>query len=138
MPMIIIDAAGVRPVADAADVAKPVAAGRFFWLDVFDPDATADVAHLAQVGLDSADITWALRFAQIGRMQIEPGRLRAATWIADRAGNLLELHLIGRKQCIVTVWRGGAKELDDIRAQFPERAPRVEDRPYQAAGLPFQ
>jgi Mg2+ and Co2+ transporter CorA len=136
--MIIIDAAGVRPVAGAADVAKSVAAGRFFWLDIFDPDATGDVAHLAQAGLDSADIAWALRFGQIGRMQIEPGRLRAATWIADRAGNLLELHLIGRKRCIVTVWRGGAKELDDIRAQFAERVAGFEDSPYQAAGILLQ
>jgi hypothetical protein len=48
MAMIIVDATGVRPVADAADIAKSVAAGRFFWLDIFDPDATADVAHLAQ------------------------------------------------------------------------------------------
>lgn len=138
MAMIIVDATGVRPVADAADVAKSAAAGRFFWLDIFDPDATADVAHLAQAGLDSADIAWALRFGQIGRIQIEPGRLRAATWIADRAGNLLELHLIGRKQCIVTVWRGGAKELDDIRAQFAERVAGFEDSPYQAAGILLQ
>ena len=138
MAMIIVDATGVRPVADAADVAKSVAAGRFFWLDIFDPDATADVAYLAQAGLDSADIAWALRFGQIGRMQIEAGRLRAATWIADRAGNLLELHLIGRKQCIVTVWRGGAKELDDIRAQFAARVAGFEDSPYQAAGILLQ
>ena len=48
LAMIIVDAAGVRPVADAVDIAKSVAAGRFFWLDIFDPDATADVAHLAQ------------------------------------------------------------------------------------------
>jgi hypothetical protein len=137
MAMIIVDATGVRPVADAA-VAKSAAAGRFFWLDIFDPDATADVAHLAQAGLDSADIAWALRFGQIGRMQIEPGRLRAATWIADRAGNLLELHLIGRKQCIVTVWRGGAKELDDIREQFAARVAGFEDSPYQAAGILLQ
>ena len=138
LAMIIVDATGVRPVADAADVAKSAAAGRFFWLDIFDPDATEDVAHLAHAGLDSADIAWALRFGQIGRIQIEPGRLRAATWIADRAGNLLELHLIGRKQCIVTVWRGGAKELDDIRAQFAERVAAFEDSPYQAAGILLQ
>ena len=138
MAMIIVDATGVRPLADAADIAKSVAAGRFFWLDIFDPDATADVAYLAQAGLDSADIAWALRFGQIGRMQIEAGRLRAATWIADRAGNLLELHLIGRKQCIVTVWRGGAKELDDIRAQFAARVAGFEDSPYQAAGILLQ
>jgi Mg2+ and Co2+ transporter CorA len=138
MAMIIVDATGVRPVADAADVAKSTTAGRFFWLDIFDPDATADVAYLAQAGLDSADIAWALRFGQIGRMQIEPGRLRAATWIADRAGNLLELHLIGRKQCIVTVWRGGTNELDDIRGQFAERVAGFEDSPYQAAGILLQ
>jgi Mg2+ and Co2+ transporter CorA len=59
-------------------------------------------------------------------------------WIADRAGNLLELHLVGRKQCIVTVWRGGAKELDDIRAQFAERVAGFEDSPYQAAGILLQ
>jgi Mg2+ and Co2+ transporter CorA len=138
MAMIFVDATGVRPVADAADIAKSAAVGRFFWLDMFDPDAIADVAHLAQAGLDSADIAWALRFGQIGRMQVEPGRLRAATWIADRAGNLLELHLIGRKQCIVTVWRGGAKELDVIRAQFAERVAGFEDSPYQAAGILLQ
>jgi hypothetical protein len=138
MAMIIVDATGVRHVAGAAGVAKSAAAGRYFWLDIVDPDATAAGASLAEAGLDSADIVWALRFGQIGRMQIKPGRLRATTWIADRAGNLLELHLLGRKQCIVTVWRGGPKELDDIRGQFAERVAGFEDSPYQAAGILLQ
>jgi Mg2+ and Co2+ transporter CorA len=135
---MIIDATGVRPVAGAAEVAKSVAAGKFFWLDIFDADATAHAAHLAQAGLDGVDVAWMLRFGQTGRMQIEPNRLRAATWISDRAGNLLELHLIGRKQCIVTVWRGSVNELDDIRAQFAERVAGFEDSPYQAAGILLQ
>jgi Mg2+ and Co2+ transporter CorA len=135
---IIIDAAGVRLAGDAAEVAKVVAAGGFFWLDIFGGDASTRALLLAGAGLDSADIGWAVRFGQAGRMLIGQAKVRAATWVGDRAGNLIELHLIGRQKCLVTVWSGDAAELDDIRRQFAERVAGFDDSLYEAAGILLQ
>jgi Mg2+ and Co2+ transporter CorA len=135
---MIVDAGGARLVADASDVGRQVAVGTLFWLDIFSADASVHSAHLNQAGLEGVDIAWALRFGQTGRMNIGPQRLRAATWIADRGGNLVELHLIGRQNCIITVWSGDAKELDEIRLQFAERVAGLEDSLYQAAGIVLQ
>src|SRR6516162_7503930 len=106
MTATIIDASGVRPAADALEVGKQVAAGRFFWLDISGEDSSARHAFLTEAGLNAADAAWALRFGQAGRMHIGGGGLRTATWIADRAGNITELHLIGREKCIITIWSG--------------------------------
>lgn len=135
---MIIDAAGFRFVGNADDVGRLVAAGSFFWLDIFQANPSVHAAHLGQAGLEGVDIAWALRFGQAGRMLIGPQRLRAATWISDRAGNLVELHLIGREKCIVTVWAGEATELDDIRQQFATLAAGFHDNLYQAAGILLQ
>lgn len=138
MTAMIVDADGARFVSDADDVGSQVTAGTLFWLDIFSADASVHAAHLSQAGLESVEIAWALRFGQTGRMHIGPQLLRAATWIADRGGKLIELHLIGRKKCIVTVWSGDAKELDEIRLQFAERVAGVDDSLYQAAGILLQ
>jgi Mg2+ and Co2+ transporter CorA len=71
-------------------------------------------------------------------MQIGGEGLRAATWIADRAGNLIELHLIGREKCITTLWGGDPATLDDIRRQFAERLGGFENNFYEAAGILLQ
>jgi Mg2+ and Co2+ transporter CorA len=135
---IIVDAAGVRLAGDATEVAKVVAAGGFFWLDIFGGDASTRAVLLAGAGLESADIGWAVRFGQAGRMHIGQAKLRAATWVGDRAGNLIELHLVGRQKCLVTVWSGDATELDDIRRQFAERVAGFDDSFYEAAGILLQ
>jgi magnesium transporter len=71
-------------------------------------------------------------------MHIGGGGLRAATWIADRAGNIIELHLIGREKCITTLWGGDPAALDDIRRQFTERLGGFENNLYEAAGILLQ
>src|SRR5215470_18939233 len=138
MTAMIIDASGVRPASDAFEVGKQVAAGRFFWLDISGGDPSAHHAILTEAGLNAADSAWALRFGQAGRMHIGGGGLRAATWIADRAGNVIELHLIGREKCIITLWGGEAAALDDIRRQFAERLGGFENNLYEAAGILLQ
>jgi hypothetical protein len=84
MTAMIIDASGVRPAADALEVGKQVAAGRFFWLDISGGDPSARHAFLTEAGLNAADTAWALRFSQAGRMHIGVEGLRTATWIAGR------------------------------------------------------
>ncbi|MFZ1068890.1 MAG: CorA family divalent cation transporter [Pseudolabrys sp.] len=138
MTAMIIDASGVRPAADALEVGKQVAAGRFFWLDISGGDPSAHHAFLTEAGLNAADAAWALRFGQAGRMQIGVEGLRAVTWIADRAGNVIELHLIGREKCITTLWGGDPATLDDIRWQFAERLGGIENNLYEAAGILLQ
>ena len=66
------------------------------------------------------------------------GGLRTATWIADRAGNIIELHLIGRNKCITTLWGGDPAALDDVRRQFAERLGGFENNLYEAAGILLQ
>ena len=138
MTAMIIDASGMRPASEALEVGKQVAAGRFFWLDISGGDASARPAFLTEAGLNAADAAWALRFGQAGRMHIGGGGLRAVTWIADRAGNIIELHLIGREKCITTLWGGDPAALDDIRRQFAERLGGFENNLYEAAGIPLQ
>ena len=125
-------------MSDALDVGKQVATGRFFWLDISGGDLSARHAFLTEAGLNAADAAWALRFGQAGRMHIGGGGLRTATWIADRAGNITELHLIGREKCIITLWGGDAAALDDIRRQFAERLGGFENNLYEAAGILLQ
>ena len=62
--------------------------------------------------MNASDAAWALRFGQAGRMHIGVEGLRTATWIADRAGNVIELHLIGREKCIITLWGGDPATLN--------------------------
>ena len=138
MTAVIVDASGVRPASDAREVGKQVAAGRFFWLDISGGDPSVRHTFLTRAGLNAADVEWALRFGQAGRMHIGGGGLRTVTWIADRAGNIIELHLIGRNKCIATIWSGDPSTLDDIRWQFAERLEGFENNPYEAAGILLQ
>jgi Mg2+ and Co2+ transporter CorA len=135
---MIIDASGVRPASDALEVGKQVAAGRFFWLEISGGDPSARQAFLAEAELNADDAEWALRFSQAGRMHIGGGGLRAVTWIADRAGNITELHLIGRNKCITTLSGGDPAALDEIRRQFAERVGGFENNLYEAAGILLQ
>src|SRR5262249_20961737 len=138
MTAMIIDALGVRPASDPLEVGKHVAAGQFFWLDISGGDPSVRHTFLTEGGLSAADVDWALRFRQAGRMHIGGGGLRTVTWIADRAGNITELHLIGRNKCIATLWGGDPAALDDIRRQFAERLGGFENNLYEAAGILLQ
>jgi len=138
MTAMIIDASGVRPAADVLEISKQIESGRFFWLDISGHDPSSRKAFLTEAGLNTADITWALRFGQAGRMHIGVKELRSATWIADRAGNIIELHLIGRGKCIATLWGGDPQTLDDIRRQFAERLGGIENNLYEATGILLQ
>jgi Mg2+ and Co2+ transporter CorA len=60
------------------------------------------------------------------------------TWLADAAGDLSEIHVLGLQHCIVTVWHGTAAALDEIRQQFSERAGGFEDNHFAAAGILLQ
>ena len=138
MTAMIIDASRVRPASDALEVGRQIAGGRFFWLDISGEDPSVCHTFLTAAGLNAADAAWALRFGQAGRMHIGGGGLRTVSWIADRAGNIVELHLIGRDKCIITLWRGDPAALDDIRRQFAERLGGFENNLHEAAGILLQ
>ncbi len=138
MAAMIVDAAGVQPAADLADIKRRVAAGTFFWLDIVGEDEAARSARLGQFGLSAADIAWALRFGQAGRMHLGPQRLRAATWIADRSGRLIEIHVIGCASGVATLWTADATILDRVRQQFAERVGGLEGDFYRATAILLQ
>ena len=58
-------------------------------------------------------------------MYIGRDKLRVVTWMADPAGNVHAVHVFSCQRCILTVWRGDAAALDDIRQQFGERFERL-------------
>jgi Mg2+ and Co2+ transporter CorA len=138
MTAMVVDASGIRPVVDALEVAKQVATDRFFWLDIFGGDRSARDAFLTAARVNAEDAAWVLRFGQSSRMHIGGGGLRSAIQIADRAGNLIELHLIGREKCIATLWDGDPAVLDNIRRQFAERLGGLENNLYEAVGILLQ
>lgn len=138
MPTMIVDAAGVQPAADLADIESRVAAGTFFWLDIVGEDQAARSACLDRLGLAGADITWCLRFGQAGRMHIGRQRLRAATWIADPNGRLIEIHVVGCARGVTTLWTGDPMILDPVRRQFAERVGSFEGNLFLATAILLQ
>jgi Mg2+ and Co2+ transporter CorA len=138
MVAMVIDTFGVRRTGSAADMRGQLRAGKFFWLDIFAGDDLARTELLRELGLESSDIAWALRFGQAGRMYIGRDRLRAVTWIADPAGNVHEVHVFSAPRCILTVWHGDAAALDEIRQQFGERVGGLDDSRFAAAAILLQ
>jgi Mg2+ and Co2+ transporter CorA len=138
MVAMVIDTLGVRVAASASAMREQIQAGKLFWLDIFGGDDAARTELLRELGLESSEIAWALRFGQAGRMYIGRDRLRAVTWIADPSGNVHEVHIFTTAQCILTVWQGDAAALDEIRRQFGERVDGLENSRYAAAGILLQ
>ena len=138
MTAIIVEAGRVQPVADFREVRNRVAADVFFWLDLVGEADDAHSSFLAELGLGGADMTWALRFGQAARMNIGLQRLRAVTWIADREGGRIEVHLLALAKGLVTIWRGDPATLDAIRLQFADRIGAIERNFYEAAGILLQ
>jgi Mg2+ and Co2+ transporter CorA len=138
MVAMIVDASGVRAASDPAELRRQVGAGAFFWLDIFGEDATTRSRYLSEIGLEAGDIAWAQRFGQAGRIHIGRQKLRAVTWMADPAGNLIEVHVICWRRCIISAWTGEVGALDEIREQFAERACGIEKSPYHATAVLLQ
>ena len=138
MVAMVIDTLGVRLAATAADMRGHVQGGRFFWLDVFGGDEATRTELLREMGLDSPEIAWALRFGQSGRMYIGRNKLRVVTWMADPAGDVHEVHVFSGPNGIMTIWHGDATALSEIRQQFGERVAGLENSPYGAVGILLQ
>jgi Mg2+ and Co2+ transporter CorA len=138
MVAMVIDTFGVRLATTAAEMRGQIRAGSFFWLDIFAGDDAARTELLRELGLESSDIAWALRFEQAGRMYIGRDTLRVVTWMADPAGNVREVHVFSCPTCVLTVWQGDAMALDEIRQQFGERVEGLDNSRYAAAGILLQ
>jgi Mg2+ and Co2+ transporter CorA len=138
MTAMIADASGVRKADDPAEVRKQASGDQFFWLDIVGGEGPTRSGLLSELGLESGDIAWALRFGQTGRMNIGRQRLRAVTWLAEPSGALVEIHVICWGRCIVTIWSGDASSLDEIRQQFAERVCGFAKNLYHAAAILLQ
>ena len=138
MVAMVIDTLGVRQAASAADMRGHVQGSRYFWLDIFAGDEATRTELLREMGLESPEIAWALRFGQSGRMYVGRNKLRVVTWIADPGGDVHEVHILSRPNGILTIWHGDATALNEIRQQFGERVAGLENSPHAAAGILLQ
>jgi Mg2+ and Co2+ transporter CorA len=133
----IVDATGVWPLASVSD--DRLATASFCWVDVFGGGEAARKVLLGRLGLEEADLAWAQRFGQAGRMMFARQRLRDVTSVADPAGKLIELHFFCTPQRILTVWNGNdGTALDEVRQHFAERIGEAAKSPPQAAGILLQ
>jgi Mg2+ and Co2+ transporter CorA len=71
-------------------------------------------------------------------MVISKQRLRAVTWLAESSWNLMEVHVLCTRRCLLTIWRGDSAILSEVRQHFAERAVELEKSPYAAAGILLQ
>ncbi len=138
MTATLIEKEGVFSEADAEAVRRRVDAGEFFWLDLVGEDPDPASEKLAIMGVEPADVAWASRFGQMGRLHVGRNRLRAVTWCADSEGHLIEIHLIACKAGVATLWKGAPDALDDIRMKFYMRAGGVERDFHLAGGILLQ
>jgi magnesium transporter len=135
---LIVDSAGVRRVAVAADLRQRIATGKFMWLDLVGGDEAARLEFLNELALESEDIAWVQRFGQTGRMTLRRRGLRAVTWLAEATGTLMEVHVLGSKRWILTMWNGDVAALDLARLRFAEGEYELEKSPYLGAAILLQ
>ena len=134
----IVSARSIQRAATTADLRKFVETGRFFWLDIVGSDEAVRATFLRELGLKEEDSVWMQRFGQTGRMTIGQEALRTVAWLSEVSPSLTEIHLLASRKYILTVWTGDASALNEIRAQFAERAEELEKSPYQAAAIVLQ
>jgi Mg2+ and Co2+ transporter CorA len=136
--MVIAESVGIRPLATAAELPALIAPPEFFWLDVFAADDAGKRAMLTELGLDAADVAWALRFGQVLRMTISRLGVRAVTSLAEPAGKINEVHVLCGPRCVLTVWDGDPAALDEARHHFLERAAELQKNPFHATAIVLQ
>ena len=130
---------GVRSVATDFDLRALIAGGKFFWLDMVGGSEVGRAKFLGELGFDPADIVWGQRFGQVGSLVISSQRLLAVSWLAERSGrSFIEIHILGSKKCILTLWNGDPSALDEIHKHFAERAAMLEESPLAAAAILLQ
>jgi Mg2+ and Co2+ transporter CorA len=139
MAALIAEAVGVRQFMTTAELRDLIAPLKFFWLDVFAGDEAVQKEVLTELGLDAAEVMWALRFGQVPRMAIGRNGVRVVTWLAGKpAGTIIEVHLLCVRRCIVTLWKGDPATLDEARRHFIERAAELEKNHFNAAAIVLQ
>src|SRR5262245_10535544 len=122
-----ISSDGIQKVVTEIDLGGLIAGGKFVWIDMVGGNEAGRAKFLGEFGIDPTDMAWAQRFEQPGSMAINRGRLLAVTWLAERSGkNLIEVHILGSKKCVLTLWNGNPAALDEIHKHFAERAMELE------------
>jgi Mg2+ and Co2+ transporter CorA len=136
--MVIAESVGIRSLATATELHDLIAPVEFSWLDVFAADDAGKRAMLTELGLDAADVAWALRFGQVPRMTIGRLGVRVVTSLAEPAGKINEVHVLGSPRCVLTVWDGDPAALDEARRHFLERAAGLQKNPFHATAIVLQ
>jgi hypothetical protein len=120
---------GVQESSGLAALPELFEAGKVFWLDLVGNLDKDGLEMLHHVGLDDADLAWLTRFRQSGRMTLTRDRFRVVTWLADGPRKLIEIHVLCRGHCLLTLWDDDPGLLRGIREHFAERAARLEKSP---------
>jgi Mg2+ and Co2+ transporter CorA len=111
----------VTQCADFAKARDLLAGDELFWVDLVGGDAAARAAWIAELDFDAGDATWLQRFGQAGRISFDQRRFRAATWLSEGPGQgLTEIHVLGSRRCVLTVWDGNPAALDGVRERLAE------------------
>jgi hypothetical protein len=129
---------GVKMLESEADLRQLLDSEHLFWIDIVGGKKPTQADLLQQLGLEDADIEWALRFGQAGRITISREKLRAVTWLAKLASDLTEIHLLRTRNFILTIWEGDAATLDGALIDFAERVEQLKASPYRAAAIVLQ
>ena len=136
--IVVADSVGVRPVATAAELRTIVAPLDFCWVDVFAGDQALRTQMLTALGLEAADVSWALRFGQVPRMAIAHQGIRVVTSLARAPEQIAEVHLLCSGRRVLTVWNGDPSALDQARRHFLDRAVELEKNHFLAAAIVLQ
>jgi magnesium transporter len=90
-----------------AEIAPKIPPQGPFWLDVFDPDASVDLAQLTTVaGLEQSDARWLGRADETARFEMADERMRAIVpGYAD--GAPVAVHMVAARRMLVTVHHRG-------------------------------
>jgi Mg2+ and Co2+ transporter CorA len=135
----VISSDGVQKGATEIDLRKLITGSKFLWVDMVGGNEVGRARFLGELGFDAADVAWGQRFEQAGSMVINRRRLLAVTWVAECSGkSLIEIHILGSKKCVLTIWNGDPSALDAIHKHFAERAAELEKSPLAAAAILLQ
>jgi hypothetical protein len=110
----VISSDGVKRVVTEIDLRRVIAGSKFLWVDMVGGNEVGRARFLGELGFDAADVALGQRFEQAGSIVVNRRRLLAVTWLAERSGkSLIEIHILGSKKCVLTIWNGDPSALDE-------------------------
>jgi len=138
----VADSDGVRQIRDEGALRAVLDSDKLSWIDIALSQEKDVATILRAMDLEEPDRVWLQRFGQTGRMSLGQEKIRAVTWIADRNaptfGPLIEIHVLARKNFILTIWNGDPECLSEVRHHYYERSSVLEKNLHHATSILLQ